>query len=128
MAQAKYTLYKYVKLSDGKWRYCRVALYKNHTIKDNTVMVGDQEQVHHEGDYYIAHDGQWINVGPDPLVAQREQHRLLAGGTAVRVSECDADKYKLVTIPVGQRREPVAVRYPNFILPRPKGNLRHRRM
>ena len=33
MAQAKYTLYKYVKLSGGRWRYCRAALYKNHTIK-----------------------------------------------------------------------------------------------
>jgi hypothetical protein len=85
VAQAKYTLYKYVKLSDGKWRYCRVALYKNHTIKDNTVMVGDKEQVHREGDYYIAHDSQWINVGPDPLVAQREQHRLLAGHSSESV-------------------------------------------
>ena len=51
MAQPKFTLYKYVKLSGGKWRYCRAALYKNHTIKDNTV-VGDKEEVHREGDHY----------------------------------------------------------------------------
>ena len=55
MAQAKYTLYKYVKLSGGRWRYCRAALYKNHTIKSNTAIVGGKEDA--EGDYYIAHDG-----------------------------------------------------------------------
>jgi hypothetical protein len=26
MAKPKYTLYKYVKLSRGNWRYCRAAL------------------------------------------------------------------------------------------------------
>jgi hypothetical protein len=46
MAQAKFTLYKYVKLSGGKWRYCRAALYKNHTIKPNTVIVGGKEESH----------------------------------------------------------------------------------
>jgi hypothetical protein len=29
MAQSKYTLYKYVRLEDGSWRYCRAALYAN---------------------------------------------------------------------------------------------------
>jgi hypothetical protein len=108
MAQPKYTLYKYVKLSGGKWRYCRAALYKNHTIKRNTVIVGGKEEVHVEGDYYIAHDSKWINVGHDALEAQRQQHHLLAGGTTVRVREPDTDKYKLVTIPSAQPREPVA--------------------
>jgi integrase len=102
MAQAKYTLYNYVKLSSGNWRYCRAALYKNHTIKSNTVIVGSKEQVHAEGDYYIACSGQWINVGPDALEAQRQQHRLLAGGTTVSVPESDTGKYKLVTIPSAQ--------------------------
>jgi flavin-binding protein dodecin len=27
MAQPKYTLYKYVRLKGGSWRYCRAALY-----------------------------------------------------------------------------------------------------
>lgn len=108
MAQPKYTLYKYVKLPGGKWRYCRAALYKNHTIKRNTVMVGKKEEVHSEGDYYIAHDGHWINVGPDSLAAQREQQRLLSGGTGVFVPEPYTGKYKLVTIPFPRPQEPVA--------------------
>jgi hypothetical protein len=97
MAQAKYTLYKYVKRCDGRWRYCRAALCKNHTIKPNTAIVGGKE-AHAEGDYYIAHDSRPINVGPDALEAQRQQHRLPAGGTTVRVPESDTGKYKLVTI------------------------------
>jgi hypothetical protein len=108
MAQAKYTLYKYVKLSDGGWRYCRAALYKNHTIKPNTAIVGGKEEAHAGGDYYIAHDGRWINVGAHALAAQRQRHRLLAGGTTVRVPESDTGKYKLVTIPSSQPQEPVA--------------------
>ena len=62
MAQAKYTLYKYVKLSGGKWRYCRSALYKNHTIKPNIVKVGGKEEAHSEGDYYIAHEHAQANA------------------------------------------------------------------
>ena len=54
MAQPKYTLYKYVKLSGGKWRYCRAARYKNHMIKPNIVMVGEKEEVHSEGDYILS--------------------------------------------------------------------------
>jgi integrase len=108
MAKPKYTLYKYVKLSRGKWRYCRSARYKNHMIKTNTVMVGEKEEVHSEGDYYIAHGDQWINVGPDALEAQRQQHRLLAGGVTVRLPEPDIGKYKLVTIPSAQPQAPVA--------------------
>ena len=27
MAQPKFTLYKYIKLSDGSWRYCKAAFY-----------------------------------------------------------------------------------------------------
>jgi|SRR5215468_8070663 len=37
MAQPKYTIYKYVRLKDGSWRYCRAAIYANHTIKPNVV-------------------------------------------------------------------------------------------
>jgi hypothetical protein len=104
MAQPQYTLYKYVKLSGGNWRYCRAALYKNHTVKRDRVIVGEKEEVHSEGDYYIAHCGQWINVGPDALGAQRQQHRLLAGATTVRVPAPDTGKYKMVTIPSAQLR------------------------
>jgi hypothetical protein len=50
MAQPKYTLYKYIKLSRGKWRYCRADRYKNHMFKRNSVIVGEKEGVHSEGD------------------------------------------------------------------------------
>ena len=42
MAQPKHTLYKCVKLSGGKWRYCRAALYKNSTVKRNSLIVSDE--------------------------------------------------------------------------------------
>jgi hypothetical protein len=32
MAQPKYTIYKYFRFK-GSWRYCRAALYANHTIR-----------------------------------------------------------------------------------------------
>ena len=66
MAQAKYTLYKYVKLSGGKWRYCRAALYKNHTIKPNIVMVGGKEEPYSEGDYYMGRLAYIILAGSYP--------------------------------------------------------------
>ncbi len=31
MAQPKYTIYNYVRVKNGSWRYCRAALYANHT-------------------------------------------------------------------------------------------------
>jgi hypothetical protein len=33
MAQSKFTLYKYIKLKDGSWRYCKAAFYSNAKIK-----------------------------------------------------------------------------------------------
>ena len=38
MGQPKYTIYKYVRLKDGSWRYCRAALYANHTIKADVAL------------------------------------------------------------------------------------------
>jgi hypothetical protein len=79
MAQPKYTIYKYVRLKDGSWRYCRAALYANHTIKTNVVIVGGREEKHPEGNYYLACYGKWIPAGPDTLKAQRQRHALLSG-------------------------------------------------
>jgi hypothetical protein len=44
MGQPKYTIYKYVRLKDGAWRYCRAALYANHTIKADVAIVGHREE------------------------------------------------------------------------------------
>jgi len=38
MAQSKFTLYKYVKLGDGSWRYKKAAVYSNGKIKPNVVV------------------------------------------------------------------------------------------
>jgi hypothetical protein len=81
MAQPKYTIYKYVRFKDGSWRYCRAALYANHTIKRDVVTVGGREEKHPEGNYYIACAGEWIPAGPDALKAQRQQHALLSGNS-----------------------------------------------
>jgi len=50
MAQHKYTIYKYVRLKGG-WRYCPAALYANHTIKPDIVIVGGKEEKHSEGNH-----------------------------------------------------------------------------
>lgn len=80
MAQHKYTIYKYVRLK-GSWRYCPAALFANHTIKPNVVIVGGKEEKHAEGNYYLASSGQWIPAGPDALKAQRQRHALLSGNS-----------------------------------------------
>jgi len=38
MGQPKYTIYKYVRLKDGSWRYCRAARYANQPIKADVVI------------------------------------------------------------------------------------------
>ncbi len=57
MAQPKYTIYKYkyVRFKDGSWRFCRAALYANHTIKPDVVTVGGREEKHPEGNYYSSY-------------------------------------------------------------------------
>jgi len=79
MGQPKYTIYKYVRLKDGSWRYCRAALYGNHTIKADVVIVGHREEKHSEGNYYLASGGQWVPAGADALAAKRQRHALLSG-------------------------------------------------
>jgi integrase/recombinase XerD len=82
MAQPKYTLYKYVRLKGGSWRYRRAALYANRTVKPDLVLVGGKEEKHPEGNYYIYHAGQRISAGPDALAALRQQHALLHGNAS----------------------------------------------
>jgi integrase/recombinase XerD len=105
MAQPKYTIYKYVRLKDGSWRYRRAALYANHTIKPDVVTVGGKEEKHPEGNYYLSCAGQWIPAGPDALKAQRQQHALLSGNSLKyeRYSGRPAPKLDAV-----QPQEPIA--------------------
>jgi hypothetical protein len=46
MAQSKFTLYKYIKLEDSSWRYCKAAFYSNGKIKPNRCVVDGKEEEH----------------------------------------------------------------------------------
>jgi integrase len=98
MARSKYTLYKYIKLADGSWRYCRAAMYANRTVKRDIVLVGGKEEKHTDGDYFLYHTGQWIPAGPDALVAQRQQHALLSGNAV--------EYERLAGRPMPEQRDP----------------------
>ena len=83
MAQSKFTLYKYIKLDDGVWRYKKAAFYSNGKIKPNVVIVGKNtkgmpiEETHIEGKYVMNHNGAWLDAGTDALEAQRRRNTLL---------------------------------------------------
>jgi len=83
MAQSKFTLYKYVKLGDGSWRYKKAAFYSNGKIKPNVVVDGKNaqgkpiEELHAEGSYKMNHNGNWLDAGTDALEAQRRRNTLL---------------------------------------------------
>jgi integrase len=77
MAQPKFTLYKYITLADGSWRYCRAAFFSNGKIKPHRCIVGGKEEEHPEGSYYLYYKKNWIPVGADALDAQRQRNAQL---------------------------------------------------
>lgn len=77
MAQSKFTLYEYIKLAEGSWRYCKAAFYSNGKIKPNRCIVDGKEEEHPEGAYYLYHDRKWIPAGTDALEAQRQRNARL---------------------------------------------------
>ncbi|MGH9716807.1 MAG: tyrosine-type recombinase/integrase [Candidatus Acidiferrales bacterium] len=77
MAQSKFTLYKFVKLDNGDWRYKKAAFYSNGKIKPNRCLVDGKEEEHLEGAYYLNHKNHWIPVGSDALDAQRKRNAQL---------------------------------------------------
>src|ERR1700726_4408101 len=76
MPQPKFQLYKHIKIN-GKWRYCRAAIYSNGKVKPHVIVVGGQEEKHEEGSYCIRHKKSWIEAGTDPLEAQRMRSKLV---------------------------------------------------
>jgi hypothetical protein len=76
MPHPKFQLYKHIKIN-GKWRYCRAAIYSNGKVKLHVVVVCGQEEKHEEGSYCIRHKKSWIEVGTDPLAAQRMRSKLV---------------------------------------------------
>jgi hypothetical protein len=61
MARLKFTLYKYIKLKDGSWRYCEAAFHSNAKIKPNRRIVDQKEEAHPEGAYYLYQRKNWIS-------------------------------------------------------------------
>ena len=85
MAQSKFTIYKYVKLKNGSWRYCRATFYSNGKIKPNRCIVGGKEEEHPEGAYYLYHKKRWILVGSDAFEAQRQRNARLDADKSQRL-------------------------------------------
>jgi hypothetical protein len=103
MAQSKFTLYKYIKLKDGSWRYCRAAFYSNAKIKPNRCIVGGKEEEHPEGAYYLNHNKQWIVVGTDALEAQRQRNARLDDDEFKRL-QGTAPEQSLSIVPITKMR------------------------
>ena len=81
MGQSRFTLYKYVKLQDGAWRYCKAAYHDDGKIKPDVVFVNVKEgllEKYAKGLYYMSHNGEWIDAGTDALGAQRKRKQRLA--------------------------------------------------
>jgi hypothetical protein len=85
MAQSKFTIYKYVKLKNGSWRYCRATFYSNGKIKPNRCIVGGKEEEHPEGACYLYHKKRWILVGSDAFEAQRQRNARLDADESQRL-------------------------------------------
>jgi hypothetical protein len=77
VAQSKFTPYKYTKLEDGSWRYCKAAFYSIGKIKPNRCIVDGKEEVRPEGSYYLNYKNKWIPAGTDALEAQRRRNARL---------------------------------------------------
>jgi IS30 family transposase len=55
MAQPKFTLYKYVKLANGSWRYCNAAFYSSGKIKPNRCLVGGKRPRKWKTERFLGH-------------------------------------------------------------------------
>jgi hypothetical protein len=76
MPQPKFQLYKRVKIN-GKWRYCRPAIYSNGKVKPHVVVDGGQEEKHEEGSYCIRHKILGSKPAPIRSKAQRMRSKLV---------------------------------------------------
>jgi integrase len=87
-------LYKYIKLPDLGWRYCKAVFYPNNRLKPHAVMTQDGEQTIKDGYYCLSYNRKWEPAGNDPADAQRllmkKRGELLTvanGGTVVQAAE-----------------------------------------
>jgi hypothetical protein len=78
----KVSIWKHVRLADGKWRYCRPVLDAKGKIISDMVMVKGREERHAEGTYCICFYNPkltWQKCGPKPAdaLAAAERQRAL---------------------------------------------------
>ena len=70
MSNRKVSVYKYINLGNGKWRYVRPVVNKNHTYSRESVWFKGRQERHSEGNFYLGwNEGKkkcWLMVGPDP--------------------------------------------------------------
>jgi tetratricopeptide (TPR) repeat protein len=72
MANKKVKLYKYVKLSNGSWRYCAAVFSENKKLKPHVLQTpSGAEERHDEGQYYLGYARKWESAGNDPVEALR---------------------------------------------------------
>lgn len=72
MANKKVKLYKYVKLSNGSWRYCAAVFSENKKLKPHVLQIpSGVEERHDEGQYYLGYARKWKSAGNDPVEALR---------------------------------------------------------
>src|SRR5437660_5964534 len=62
------SVWKYVRLKNGRWRYCKPAVAKNGKIKADWVIVKGKHQRHLEGNFYLHRYDRnkeiWRKIGP----------------------------------------------------------------
>lgn len=89
MAYRTVQLYKYIKLPNHGWRYCKAVFYPNNRVKPHAVMTPDGEQTIKEGYYCMHHNRKWEPIGNDPteavrlLMKKRGERQVLANGGIV---------------------------------------------
>ncbi len=70
MANRKVSVYKYINLGNGNWRYVRPVMNKNHTYSRESVWFKGKQERHPEGNFYLGwNEGKkkcWLTAGPDP--------------------------------------------------------------
>ena len=78
MRRQKFTLYRYVKLTTGKWQYARCVQGKNGKPIPDHVIIGGQDTIYAgEGAYYFNVAGNWIRAGDTVAEAADERTRRL---------------------------------------------------
>ena|ERR1019366_8694206 len=101
MAHRTVLLYKYIKLPDIGWRYCKAVFYPNNRVKPHAAMTPDGERTIKDGNYVLSYARKWEPVGNDPIEAQRmllkkrgELQTVANGGKVVQVEPEVAETLK----------------------------------